>query len=140
MAILPSALLGSIAHARAESGRPPDGKLAWARSCSRGERSPARWQARALLSIQSRQRAAETRKHVFTIERIVRADERQASVRSVCMRDASVRIEQPRQLDSCGQPLTELADHFTGPVVGRENLRDEVGCDRGVAATRQQGQ
>src|SRR2546430_3672847 len=89
-----------------------------------------RAQSEALENVA--ERTAKPRQQVLAVQLAVRLHGRDRSVRPVDARIPALLVEDPHDPHARAQPLTYLLQHLAGPVVGRDDLRYQVGRELGV--------
>src|SRR5262245_59348457 len=81
-----------------------------------------------------RQSTTKSGQHCFSLQHAVRCYDREASVASIHVTLDASRIDDPDQLYSRREPVTDLREQLTGRVVRREDLDDQLGGYLGVTA------
>src|SRR6266480_130122 len=80
-----------------------------------------------------RERAGEPGHHVLAIEGAVPRNDRFAAVVAVDPRQPPLRIDDPDEPRSGGEPVGDLGENLAGAVTGRQHFDDEVGGEIGEA-------
>jgi hypothetical protein len=79
---------------------------------------------------------AKARKNVLTIQRVRFAQLYDGSIRPMDAPRSSLRIDHPNEARSRAEPVGDLLQHLTWPVVWRQNFDHQVGHETGVAARK----